>query len=175
MFPISSLVISYINCVYSQSNIQNLLFFIPYFMSWYQSCRFLRPRHHSGLHCHFSGLHSWIFFIYSRVLYKPNGICSIVKKWRSWEACWDPLTNLLELVLWLFSGTPSLSFCINVSHRVYDDSWIIDSGVTDHMTSKSQLFHTYTPSPSNKKIAMVNGSLATVAGFRDIHHTYPYY
>ncbi|RVW61445.1 hypothetical protein CK203_032103 [Vitis vinifera] len=38
-----------------------------------------------------------------------------------------------------------------------------DSAATDHMTSKSQLFHTYTPSPSNKKIAMVNGSLATVA------------
>ena len=66
------------------------------------------------------------------------------------------------------SDTPSLSFCINVSHRVYDDSWIID---TDHMTSKSQLFHTYTPSPSNKKIAVANGSLATVAGFRDIYIT----
>ena len=55
------------------------------------------------------------------------------------------------------SGTPSLSFCINVSHRVYD--------------SKSQLFHTYTPSPSNKKIAVVNGYLATIAGFRDIYIT----
>ncbi|RVW28844.1 hypothetical protein CK203_094865 [Vitis vinifera] len=49
---------------------------------------------------------------------------------------------------------------------VYDDSWIIDSSATDHMTSKSQLFHTYTPSPSNKKIAVANGSLATVAGTR---------
>ncbi|RVW77005.1 hypothetical protein CK203_036884 [Vitis vinifera] len=37
-----------------------------------------------------------------------------------------------------------------------------DSGATDHITSKSQLFHTYTPSPSNKKIAVANGSLATV-------------
>ena len=55
------------------------------------------------------------------------------------------------------SGTPSLSFCINASHRVYD--------------SKSQLFHTYTPSPSNKKIAMANGSLATVASFGDIYIT----
>ena len=68
-----------------------------------------------------------------------------------------------------FSGTLSLSFCINVSHRVYDDSWIIDFGAIDHMTSKSQLFHTYTPSPSNKKIAVANGSLATVAGFGDIY------
>ena len=39
------------------------------------------------------------------------------------------------------------------------------------MTSKSQLFHTYTPSPSNKKIAVANGSLATVAGFGDIYIT----
>ncbi|KAL6348574.1 hypothetical protein AAG906_016088 [Vitis piasezkii] len=37
----------------------------------------------------------------------------------------------------------------------------LDSDATNHMTSKSQLFHTYTPSPSNKKIAVANGSLAT--------------
>ena len=39
------------------------------------------------------------------------------------------------------------------------------------MTPKSQLFHTYTPSPSNKKIAVANGSLATVASFGDIYIT----
>ena len=69
------------------------------------------------------------------------------------------------------SGTPSLSFCINASHKVYNDYWIIDFGATDHMTSKSQLFHTYTSNPSNKKIAMANGFLVTVAGFRDIYIT----
>ena len=69
------------------------------------------------------------------------------------------------------SSTPSFSFCINASVKVYDDSWVIDSGATDHMTPKSQLFHTYTPSPSNKKIAVVNGSLATVVGFGDIYIT----
>ncbi|RVW91922.1 hypothetical protein CK203_030093 [Vitis vinifera] len=36
---------------------------------------------------------------------------------------------------------------------------------------KSQLFHIYTPSPSNKKIAVTNGSLATIAGFGDIYIT----
>ncbi|RVX08108.1 hypothetical protein CK203_014665 [Vitis vinifera] len=72
---------------------------------------------------------------------------------------------------WKLNGTPSLSFCINASHRVYDDSWIIDSGATNHMTSKSQLFHIYTPSPSNKKIAVANGSLATIVGFGDIYIT----
>ena len=70
-----------------------------------------------------------------------------------------------------FSGTPSFSFCINVSNKVYDDSWVIDSNATDHMTSKSQLFHNYTPSPSNKKITVANGSLTTVAGFEDIYIT----
>ena len=40
------------------------------------------------------------------------------------------------------SGTPSFSFCINASNKVYDDSWVIDSGATNHMTPKSQLFHT---------------------------------
>ena len=72
------------------------------------------------------------------------------------------------------SGTPSFSFCINASNKVYDDSWVIDSSATDHMTPKSQLFHTYNPSPNNKKITVANGSLATVASFGDIYHTYPY-
>ena len=39
------------------------------------------------------------------------------------------------------------------------------------MTPKSQLFHTYTLSLSNKKIAMANDSLATIAGFGDIYIT----
>ena len=52
-----------------------------------------------------------------------------------------------------------------------DDSWVIDSGATNHMTSKSQLFRIYTSSPSNKKIAEANGSLATAVGFGDIYIT----
>ena len=68
-------------------------------------------------------------------------------------------------------GTRSLSFCIHVSHRVYDDSWIIDSGASYHMTSKYQLFNTYTPSPSNNKIVVANGSLVTVVGFGGIYIT----
>ena len=39
------------------------------------------------------------------------------------------------------------------------------------MTPKSQLFHNYTPTPGNKKIAVANGSLATVPGFGDIYIT----
>ena len=89
-----------------------------------------------------------------------------MEKLRSLLGSLDKPTRTCSLAL---SGTPSFSFCINVSHRVYDDSWIIDFGATDHITSKSQLFHTYTPSPSNKKIAVANGSLVTVAGFEDIY------
>ena len=91
-----------------------------------------------------------------------------MEKLRSLLGSLDKPTRTCSLAL---SGTPSFSFCINVSHRVYDDSWIIDFGATDHITSKSQLFHTYTPSPSNKKIAVANGSLATVVGFEDIYIT----
>ena len=91
-----------------------------------------------------------------------------MEKLKSLLGSLDKPTGTYSLAL---SGTPSLSFCINASHKVYDDSWIIDSGATDHITSKYQLFHTYTPSPSNKKIAVANGSLVTVAGFRDIYIT----
>ena len=91
-----------------------------------------------------------------------------MEKLRSLLGSLDKPTGACSLAL---SGTPSFSFCINASSRVYDDSWVIDSGATNHMTSKSQLFHTYTPSPSNKKIAVANGSLATVVGFGDIYIT----
>ena len=94
-----------------------------------------------------------------------------MKKLRSLLGSLNKPTRACSLAL---SGTPLFSFCINVSNKVYDDSWVIDSGATDHMTPKYQLFHTYTPSPSNKKIAVANSSLAIVAGFEDIYHTYPY-
>ena len=43
------------------------------------------------------------------------------------------------------------------------NSWIIDSGATDHMTHTSSHFNTYTPCPSNRKIIVANGSLVIVA------------
>ncbi|KAG6470011.1 hypothetical protein ZIOFF_070951 [Zingiber officinale] len=42
--------------------------------------------------------------------------------------------------------------------------WILDSGATDHMTSISQYFSSYTPSAGNQKIKIADGSFATVAG-----------
>lgn len=41
--------------------------------------------------------------------------------------------------------------------------WIIDSGASDHMTSTS-LFHCYTPSASNQKVKIADGSLSSIAG-----------
>ena len=89
-----------------------------------------------------------------------------IEKLRSLLGSLDKPTGACSLAL---SNTPLFSFCINASNRVY--SWVIDSGAIDNMTSKSQLFYTYTPSLSNKKIAVANGSLSTVAGFGDIYIT----
>ena len=49
----------------------------------------------------------------------------------------DKPTGACSLAL---SSTPSFSFCINALNKVYDDSWVIDSGVTDHMTPKISTF-----------------------------------
>ena len=56
------------------------------------------------------------------------------------------------------------SQAFSVSGMSLSSSWIIDSGATDHMTLSSEKFSTYIPCPSNKKITIADGSLATVAG-----------
>ena len=102
-------------------NRQNLLFFIPYFVSWYQSYRFLRPGHHSGFHRHFSSLHSWIFFLFTCSLQTYWNLFNSeeMEKVRSLLGFLDKPSGTCSLAL---PGAPSLSSCINVSHRVYDDS-----------------------------------------------------
>ena len=67
------------------------------------------------------------------------------------------------------SGKPLQPICMNASEKNYANSWIIDSGATDHMTHFSQFFHTYIPCPSNRKIVVANESLATVAGLGDVY------
>ena len=64
-----------------------------------------------------------------------------MEKLRSLLGSLDKPTRACSLAL---LGTPSFSFCINASNKVYDDSWVIDSSATDHMTPKCQLFRTYT-------------------------------
>lgn len=78
-------------------------------------------------------------------LFPPTGICSLA-----------------------YSGKHCSSFGFNVSGLPLKYSWIMDSGATDHMTHSSNLFSTYSPCPSNKKIATADGSLTTVAGRGDV-------
>ena len=51
-----------------------------------------------------------------------------IEKLRSLLGSLDKPIGTYSLAL---SGTPSFTSCINASHRVYDDSWIIDSSATD--------------------------------------------
>ena len=44
------------------------------------------------------------------------------------------------------------------------NSWIIDSGATNHMTSCSNFFSTYKPCAENKKFKIADGSLSAIAG-----------
>ena len=47
----------------------------------------------------------------------------------------------------------------------------MDSEATNHMTNFSQLFVTYNPCPRNRKIKVVIGSSATVAGQGEVFLT----
>ena len=53
----------------------------------------------------------------------------------------------------------ALSCCLNSS-----TSWIIDSGASNHMTSFSHLFETYSPCSENQKVKIVNGNFSSIAG-----------
>ncbi|KAG6510170.1 hypothetical protein ZIOFF_028179 [Zingiber officinale] len=48
--------------------------------------------------------------------------------------------------------------CLNSS------PWIIDSGATDHMSSCSHLFDTYSPCSGNEKIRIADGSFSPIVG-----------
>ncbi|KAL2336894.1 hypothetical protein Fmac_011340 [Flemingia macrophylla] len=74
-------------------------------------------------------------------LEKPTGVCSLA-----------------------YSGKFPLSFGLNVSDTPFNNYWILDSGATYHMTPLAKHFSTYSPCPSNKKIATTDGTLITAAG-----------
>lgn len=50
-------------------------------------------------------------------------------------------------------------------------SWIIDSGVSDHMNNSSNLFESYTPCPGNKKFRIADGNSPPIAGKCEIKIT----
>ena len=69
------------------------------------------------------------------------------------------------------SGTPSASLAQTGRESIalsccFPDSapWIIDSGASDHMTSFSHLFDTYTPCSGHEKIRIADGSFSPIAG-----------
>lgn len=68
----------------------------------------------------------------------------------------------------VFSGISSFSHGPNVSDIASPGAWVIDSGATDHMTSSTLKFVSYTPCPSSRKITIADGSVTTVAGQGDI-------
>ena len=57
---------------------------------------------------------------------------------------------------------------VKVLDRTFANSWVLDSGATDHMTHSSHQFNNYNPCPSQRKIAIANGSFTTIAGVADV-------
>ena len=49
------------------------------------------------------------------------------------------------------------------------NSWILDSGATDHMTPTHDLFSSYVPYAMNKKLQTTDGTLMTVSGIGTIN------
>jgi len=66
------------------------------------------------------------------------------------------------------TSTSSPSFSLHASEIAYYNSWVLDSGASDHMTPFSHVFITYNPCASSRKIMMANGSLTIVAGLGDV-------
>ena len=65
--------------------------------------------------------------------------------------------------------------CLKLKHisKTFNDlgnSWMLDSGATDHMTFDSKHFITYNPCPSNGKVQTTYGSMLTVAGVGKVNN-----
>lgn len=56
------------------------------------------------------------------------------------------------------------------SHLIHTP-WIIDSGASHHMTSSSNLFHTYSPCSGSNKIRIADASFSPIAGKGQINLT----
>lgn len=71
----------------------------------------------------------------------------------------NSLSIIPNVLLAKISSHPRVvSCCLNFT------SWIIDSGVTDHMTNNSHPFTNYLSCPSNEKIKNINGSFLPIGG-----------
>ena len=67
-----------------------------------------------------------------------------------------------------YSGKFPFSIGLNVTDITFANSWVIDSGATNHMNHSPNIFSTYFPYSSSRKIATANGSLTTIAGIGDV-------
>ncbi|WJX71431.1 hypothetical protein P8452_55427 [Trifolium repens] len=82
----------------------------------------------------------------------------------------SPLTTeqLEKLFKLLESQTPSCSIATKGNSAFLSVSpnhtWIVDFGASDHMTSESTLFSSYSPCAGNQKIKVADGSFSAIAG-----------
>jgi len=53
---------------------------------------------------------------------------------------------------------------LNAYATLFDDSWVIDSGASNHMTGMSHLFSSYKPCSGRDKVRIADGSLSPVSG-----------
>ena len=75
--------------------------------------------------------------------------------------CW--FMSCLEKFV-IVSSLPDLTTTLNASTTPSNNSWIIDSGASDHMTGISFLFSSYNIYSSMEKVRIANGSLSLVFG-----------
>ncbi|KAL0448935.1 UNVERIFIED_CONTAM: hypothetical protein Slati_1449900 [Sesamum latifolium] len=61
-------------------------------------------------------------------------------------------------------GKSSIFHALSASFILPSSSWVVDLGDNDHITTSHHSFITYNPCPSNQKVKVAQGSLATVAG-----------
>ena len=79
---------------------------------------------------------------------------SLVKKNQS---LFNPLLPCFLAQTGSFSNALNVAICSK-------EIWIVDSGASDHMTSHSNLFSSYTPCSGRQKVKIADGSLSSVAG-----------
>lgn len=82
------------------------------------------------------------------------------------------LKKKIDVNLFAHTGVASTSHGSNASNKLFENSWIVNSGDKDHMNNNSEYFHTYTPCPNNKKIVIVDSSLNTIICKGDIEFTF---
>ena len=58
---------------------------------------------------------------------------------------------------------------ITASHTIRNNLWILDLGPTDHMTFDLNVFDSYTPMHSPKKITVANGDAIPIAGHGNVN------